>query len=315
MLSSPYGNRRPFRDPKCVSHRVSADEAARAEPHGRLDRRDIQWAFASGQLDLARCSEDNDRCRSQEWLRWAIARSGFRTPEVLRITQTRLSLAHISIWWLAMSDRSTEIDRLLLDAGRRPQEGVSGLLKMYRPRLRRMVRLRLDRRLAGRIDPSDVIQEAYAEAWRRLEGYLKEPKMPFFLWLRSITAQSLLVLHRHHLGVHARDASREISLQWGGLPEATSAALAHQLVAQHTSPTKAARRAEMKLRLEEAFNAIKPMDREVLALRHFEQLTNAETAQTLGIDPSASSKRYVRALRRLKQSLAALGGDLESLLP
>jgi len=214
-----------------------------------------------------------------------------------------------------MSDRPTDIDRLLQAADPQRRQLVSDLLERYRPQLRRMVGLRLDPRVARRIDASDVIQEAYTEVWRRLEAYLSNPKMPFFLWLRSIAAQSLLVLHRRHLGVRARDASREISLHSGLMPEATSAALAQQLLGRQTSPTKAARRAELKLRLEEALNAMQPMDREVLALRHFEQLTNTETAQTLGIDPSAASKRYVRALRRLKKSLAALGGNIESLLP
>src|SRR5207244_11242581 len=101
--------------------------------------------------------------------------------------------------------------------------------------------------------------------------------MPFFLWLRFLTAQRLLILHRRHLCTQARDAGREVSLYRGALPEASSAALAAQLVGHRTTPSEAAIRAEMQLRLQEALNSLDPVDREVLALRHFEQLTNAET--------------------------------------
>jgi RNA polymerase sigma-70 factor (ECF subfamily) len=134
-----------------------------------------------------------------------------------------------------------------------------------------------------------VIQEAYLEAWERLAEYVRAPAMPFFLWLRFLTAQRLLVLHRRHLGVQARDAAREISIFHGALPEASSAALATQLVGHRTSPSEAAMRAEMQVRLQEALNDMDPIDREVLALRHFEQLTNAESAKVLGLRESAGS--------------------------
>ncbi len=167
-----------------------------------------------------------------------------------------------------------------------------------------MIALRLDRRLQGRIDPSDVIQEACLEASERLTEYAQERSMPFFLWLRFLTGQKLLQLHRRHLGAQLRDAGREVSLYRGRLPETTSAALAAQLLGRHTTPSGAAMRAEMKIRLQESLNNMEPLDREVLALRHFEQLSNAETAEVLGIQPAAASKRYLRALRRLKEVLA-----------
>jgi RNA polymerase sigma-70 factor (ECF subfamily) len=183
-------------------------------------------------------------------------------------------------------------------------------LARHRRRLRRMVELRLDRRVRGRIDPSDVIQEAYLEAARRREQYLAEPMpMPFYLWLRFLTGQSLQLLYRRHLGVQARDAGREISISPGRMPEATSAALAAQLLGRDTRASQAAVRAERKLRLEQALNGMDPMDREVLALRHFEQLTNAECARVLELSESAATKRYVRALKRLKDILTALPGS------
>jgi RNA polymerase sigma-70 factor (ECF subfamily) len=178
-----------------------------------------------------------------------------------------------------------------------------------------MIALRLDQRLHGRIDPSDVIQEAYLEASTRLEDYLRQPTMPFFLWLRFLTGQKLMELHRHHLGAQMRDAGREVSLYRGSLPETSSAALAAQLLGHGTRPSEAAVRAERKIRLQEALNTMDPMDREVLALRHFEQLTTREVAQVLGIKEAAASKRYLRALRRLKEILNSMPGGLRELLP
>lgn len=177
-----------------------------------------------------------------------------------------------------------------------------------------MVKLRLDRRLQGRVDPSDVLQEAYLEAAERIGDYCQNPTMPPYLWLRFITGQRLLRIHRQHLGVQARDAAREVTLYRGALPAASSAALAAQLVGKKTSPSKAAMRAETKVRLQEALNRLDELDREVLALRHFEQLSNAEAAGVLGIQESAASKRYLRAIERLKEFLRQMPGGLEGLV-
>ncbi len=174
------------------------------------------------------------------------------------------------------------------------QAAWNALLASYRDRLRRMVALRLDRRLQGRIDASDVIQEATLEASRRLAEYRQNPTMPFFLWLRFLTGQRLLEQHRRHLGAQGRDAGREISLFRGAMPATTTAALAAQLLGRYTSPSQAAVRAERKIRLQEALNSLDAIDREILALRHFEQLSNGEAAQVLLLDKSAASKRYAR---------------------
>jgi RNA polymerase sigma-70 factor (ECF subfamily) len=185
------------------------------------------------------------------------------------------------------------------------------LLERYRGRLRRMVELRLDARLQARIDASDVIQEAFVDVAGRLDEYLKDPKLPPFLWLRLVVGERLTRLHRHHLGARMRDAGLEISLYRGAWPAASSAALAAQLLGRHTSPTQAAVRAERILRLQEALNSLESVDREILSLRHFEELTAAETARVLGIEESAAAKRYFRALRRLKEVLAAMSGGQE----
>lgn len=206
-----------------------------------------------------------------------------------------------------MTSEAKEVD-LVRRAGEGDGEALTDLFTRHRRRLRNMVRLRLNHRLQGRVDPSDVVQDAYLEAARVLKDYLRDPNVPFFLWLRHLTGQKLIQAHRRHLGARLRDAGREISLYHGALPGASSAALAAQLLGRLTSPSQAAVRAEMKVRLQEILNDMDPLDREVLVLRHFEQLSNAETAQVLEIDTSAASKRYVRALERLEGILSASGG-------
>ena len=189
--------------------------------------------------------------------------------------------------------------------------GLTALFVQHRERLRRMVRLRLDRRLLGRVDPSDVLQEAFLDIAQRAEEYLADPKMPPFLWLRFLTTQKIALIHRRHLGAQLRDAGREISLHRGAYPHASSISLAHQLLGRMTSASQAALRAEMQIRLQVILNGMDPIDREVLALRHFEELTNAETAEVLGLRKSAASNRYIRALQRLRDILDSLPEGLE----
>ncbi len=209
-----------------------------------------------------------------------------------------------------LPDKS-ETKRLIEQAVRGDQRALGELLGRHRERLRRMIALRLDWRLRGRVDPSDVLQEACLDAARRLPEYHKNPTMPFFLWLRFLAGQRLVDEHRKHLGAAARDAGREISLYRGALPETSSAALAAHLLGRLTTPSQAAIRAERKIRLQEALNRMDPIDREVLALRHFEELSNTEAAAVLGLDKSAASKRYARALIRLKEILASMPGGLD----
>jgi RNA polymerase sigma-70 factor (ECF subfamily) len=211
-----------------------------------------------------------------------------------------------------MADESDDLrDRLRrLAAG--DQQALAELFARYRDRLRRMVKLRLDRRLQGRIDASDVLQDAYLDAARRFAEYAANPTMPFFLWLRLLTGQRLLMVHRQHLGAKMRDAEQEVSLYRGALPQASSVSLAAQLLGRMTSPSLAAVRAEMQLKLQEALNGMDPIDREVLVLRHFEELSNGETAAVLGLQKAAASNRYVRALKRLKDVLSSMPGFFES---
>lgn len=210
---------------------------------------------------------------------------------------------------------SDETRDLLLRAAAGDPKSWGALLTRHRDRLRRVVAFRLDSRVRARVDPSDVLQDVFAEAAGHRADYLARPGAPFFLWLRGIAGNKLLELHRHHLGTRMRDARRELSLQPGGLPETTSAALAAQLLGHATGPSEAAARAEAKLRLQEALNAMDPLDREVLALRHFEQLSPAETAQVLGIKVKTAGSRYLRALKKLREILADLPGNEGDIRP
>jgi RNA polymerase sigma-70 factor (ECF subfamily) len=198
-----------------------------------------------------------------------------------------------------------EHEQLIQRAQTGDAQALAELFEHFRARLRAMVRLRLDRRLQGRLDPSDVLQDAFVEIAKRLPEYAESPGMPMYLWVRFLTGQKLLDLHRQHLGAKMRDAGQEISLQHGGMPQASSASLAAHLLGRLTSASKAAIRAETRLRVQDALNCMDPLDREVLTLRHFEMLTNEETAVALGLKKSAASNRYVRALKRLKDVLAA----------
>jgi RNA polymerase sigma-70 factor (ECF subfamily) len=207
------------------------------------------------------------------------------------------------------ADNSEPLERDLdeLRAG-----GAAALARLFdrcRDRLGRMVELRMDPRLRGRLDVADVLQEAYLELAGDLDAYLADPKVPPLLWLRLHVGRRLTTLHRQHLGTRMRDADREISLYQGALPEASSAALAAMLLGRLTSPTQAAQRAEQILRVQDSLNALDPIDREILALRHFEQLSRAETAAVLEISPQACAKRYFRAVKRLKDVLAPRPGD------
>jgi RNA polymerase sigma-70 factor (ECF subfamily) len=203
---------------------------------------------------------------------------------------------------------SSETHTQLKQAASGDKEAVGALFAQHRERLKLMISLRMDRRLRGRIDASDVLQETYIEAARRVGEFGRDPTTTVYLWLRFLTAQKLVDLTRRHLGSKMRDAAQEISLYRGALPQASSVSLAAQLLGKYTSASRAAIRAENQLRVQEALNSMDPIDREVLALRHFELLSNGEVAQVLGLSKAAASNRYVRALRRLKEILRAIPG-------
>jgi RNA polymerase sigma-70 factor (ECF subfamily) len=205
-----------------------------------------------------------------------------------------------------MTDEPGETEDLLLRAARGDREALGALWERHRKRLRQMVRLRLDRRLQGRVAPSDVLQEAYIDMAERLPEYVRDRSFTTYLWLRLVTGQRLMQIHRHHLGTAMRDAGREVSLYRGALPQASSVSLAAQLLGRFTTASRAAIRAERQLQLQAVLNGMDPMDREILALRHFEELSNGEAAEVLGLSKTAASNRYIRALSRLRDLLESI---------
>ena len=187
-----------------------------------------------------------------------------------------------------------------LQSGR--EEALAELYLLVRERLRRVIDFRLDYRLGGRVSHSDVLQETYVRASQRIESYLQKPDMPFFVWLRLEANQRMLEIHRFHFGAEKRDIRREVKLQ--GKQEGqgnTSVQLAAHLVGQMTSASGVFEKARQIEALEKTLSEMNDTDREVIALRHFEELSNIEAAKVLGIAPEAASKRYIRALKRLKE--------------
>ena len=184
------------------------------------------------------------------------------------------------------------------------EEALAAVFSQYRDRLRRIIKFRLDYRIAGRVSDSDVLQETYISAAKKLEHFAQQPQMPAFLWLRLLVGQQFIDLHRQHLQAEKRDVRKEVSLQQNVPSPHTSMAIAAQLAGPMTAVSEIVARAERIERLEATLNQMDAIDREVIALRHFEELSNVETAKVLGIETAAASKRYVRAMSRLGQLMA-----------
>jgi RNA polymerase sigma-70 factor (ECF subfamily) len=210
-----------------------------------------------------------------------------------------------------MNEEADQSTILLQRAIRGDEKAAQDLFAAHRDRLKRMVHLRLSRRLQGRVDDSDVLQEAYVDISRRLAEYAADPKLPFYLWLRHMTGLKLAEVHRRHLGTQLRDADREVTLHRGALPEADSMSLAAHLLGQLTTPSQAAIKAETRLIVQDALNNMDPTDREVLALKHFEQLSTSEMAEVLGMSKAGAGSRYLRAIKRLKEVLSQIPGFMD----
>jgi RNA polymerase sigma-70 factor (ECF subfamily) len=199
------------------------------------------------------------------------------------------------------------IDELLTRVRAGDDHAFVELFAHYRTRLRQLLEFRMDRRLRGRVDASDVLQEVYIDAHQRLHHYLKKPELSFYVWLRQLTTQRLIDIHRRHLMAEMRDVKQEVSINRLGAG-ATSASMASLLAARLASPSQLVMQAEMIAQIEKALEQMDPIDREVLALRHFEELRNSEVAEVLGLKEAAASNRYVRALTRLRDALEEVPG-------
>jgi len=202
-----------------------------------------------------------------------------------------------------MLPNSPETEELLSQVKDGDAAAVDRLLGAQREPLRRMIGLRLDPALAARLDASDVVQDVLLEASRRLKDYLQKPVMPFHLWLRHIARDHVIDAYRRHRQTQRRSLDREQPMLAGHLADHSSAELAGQLVDPELTPATAAIRHELQKRLETAIVDLDEDDREIILMKHYEQLSNQEIALFLGLSEAAASMRYLRALRRLKARL------------
>jgi RNA polymerase sigma-70 factor (ECF subfamily) len=201
-----------------------------------------------------------------------------------------------------MTDLEPDTEELLRRAGEGDRQARGALLQRHRQRLRRMVALRMDRRLAARLDPSDVVQETLAEADRRLDDYLAGRPLPFYPWLRQLAWDRLVEQHRRHVRAVRRSVLREQAASIN-LPDGSVAELADRLFAPAEGPSAALRRGEQVDRVRAALGALPEQDREVLVLRYLEQLSAQEVGAVLGVNEEAAKKRALRALQRLRTLL------------
>jgi RNA polymerase sigma-70 factor (ECF subfamily) len=201
---------------------------------------------------------------------------------------------------------SAETQRLLQQVRAGDPQALDQLFARHRPYLSQLVELRLDPKLRQRVDPSDVVQEAQLEATRRLEGYLRQPVMPFRLWLRQLAQDRIGMLRRYHLGAARRAVGREVAL-----PDRSSLMLAQQFLARGATPSQQLDQQELARRVRQAVGQLPEADQEVLLMRTFEGLSFEEVGYMLQIDPAAARKRHGRALLRLGKILAD-GGLKES---
>lgn len=207
------------------------------------------------------------------------------------------------------AEREQKLVNLILQGD---EDALAELFGMFRDRLWRIVNFRLDRRLRGRVDPDDVLQEAYLNAAARLDRFVHDASRSCFVWLRLIVSQTLIDIQRRHLGAQKRDARKDVSIHGGWDAASTSACLAFHLMGTLTTPSTAAMRGELSEQLDTALASMSDLDREILAVRHFEELSNREAALVLNITEQAASIRYIRALGRLKDVMRAVigvGGD------
>ena len=175
---------------------------------------------------------------------------------------------------------------------------VDELMAAVRPFMRRVVEVRMDPKLRARIDPSDVVQEALVEATRRIRDFLDRRPLPFHLWVRQMAFENLIRLRRFHVGAGKRAVGREFHL-----PDDSSVALGRQVLARGPGPLQGLIDGELAERVRQAVARLPDADREILLMRSFEGLSNQEVAQALGLETSAASQRFGRAVLRLRKLL------------
>lgn len=192
---------------------------------------------------------------------------------------------------------------LLAEARAGDRAAVNRLLERHRASLRKMIQLRLDHHIERRVDASDVVQDVLLEANGRLEDYLRDPRMPFHLWLRQLAQDRMIDMHRRHRGAQRRSLDREQSLASPQFADHSGFDLMQQLADHELTPAAASIRKELEARFLVALQQLDDEDREIVLMRHFEQLGNSEVAEALGLSPAAAGMRHLRALRKLRSIL------------
>jgi RNA polymerase sigma-70 factor (ECF subfamily) len=200
-----------------------------------------------------------------------------------------------------MGAATPDTDFLLQRAAAGDDSARGRLLDRHRDKLTRMVAVRADPRLAARVDPSDVVQEALTDAANKLDRYLAARPLPFYPWLRNLALERLAQLHRRHVQAGRRSVTREEARM--DLSNRSAAALAERLFARQSGPHARLQRQELRARVHSALAALRGTDRELLVLRHLEGLPAKEIAAILGISEGAVNTRHVRALQRLRELL------------
>ena len=199
---------------------------------------------------------------------------------------------------------SEETQKLLREAGSGDEAAINALLEKHRGSLRQLVQLRMDRAVSRRVDASDVVQDVLLEASRRLEGFIQDGRMPFHLWLRQLAKDRMIDMHRRHRGAQRRSVDRERPLELSRDVNDSLRGMAIQLVDPELTPAAASLRRELEDRFLTALEQLGEDDREILLMRHYEQLGNSEVAQALGLSEPAAGMRHLRALRRLRAIFA-----------
>ena len=202
-----------------------------------------------------------------------------------------------------MWPEADKTEQLLADAGQGDADAINQLMDRHRDALHRMVQMRLDQKIKQRVDVSDVVQDVLIEANRRLKDYLSNPVMSFHLWLRQIAKDRIIDAHRRHRVSAKRSVDREQQLAVPATMDHSTMELAAQLCDPELTPAAAATQKEMARRVEQAITQLDDQDCEIIVMRHYEQLTNQEIAQALGLTEPAASMRYLRAVRRLRDQL------------
>ncbi len=192
-----------------------------------------------------------------------------------------------------------DTEALLAADGEERRAILNRMFEEQKPRLLRMIAVRMHPKVRARVGASDIVQETYVEAFKHVEDYARDPRMPFFLWVRRIAGQRLMKAHRFHLDAQRRDARQEQRAE-RCIPNASTVAMAEFLQDERPSPPSMAERDEARSRLVRLLDEMNETDREVIAMRHFEGLSNEEVAAELDLSKHAASKRYIRALKKLK---------------